>query len=260
MRERRDAVPTVKLPPTLAIGFSGHRKLPDEAKCREAIRTVLEEWKAKVPGVVYGVSSTAEGGDLLFAETCIELNLPIRIFLPFAKEKFREDFDDESWKRAEQVVANALSAEVTGAGEDPTERYYECGIETVQQSHLLIALWDGEPARGLGGTEDIVSFAKEQGRPIVWIHSETGEVRQLNEDAELLKDPEMDFLNGLAEPVAKVPTATPQGLAQAWFNKVDENASHVAPQFRRLAAIPIFCTAAAALLSSRASTTGGKTI
>ena len=35
--------------------------------------------------------------------------------------------------------------------------------------------------------------------------------------------------------------------------KVDESASRVAPQFRRLAAIPIFCTAAAALLSARSS-------
>ncbi len=53
--------------------------------------------------------------------------------------------------------------EVTGAGEKLTERYYECGIETVQQSQLLLALWDGEPSQGLGGTADMVHFAKEQG-------------------------------------------------------------------------------------------------
>jgi hypothetical protein len=142
---------SVKLPSSLAIGFSGHRKLPDEAKSREAIRKVLEDWKARVSGVVYGVSSIAAGGDLLFAETCMELSLPIRVFLPFKKEQFREDFDDPTWRRAERVLASALSVEVTGASEKSTEAYYECGIETVEQSQLLIALWDGEPGRGLGG-------------------------------------------------------------------------------------------------------------
>src|ERR1700687_1636795 len=92
---------SVRLPTTLAIGFTGHRKLPDETKCREAIRKELLEWIEKVPGVVYGVTSVAAGGDLLFAETCIELNLPVRVFLPVPKEQFRDDFDESEWARAE---------------------------------------------------------------------------------------------------------------------------------------------------------------
>jgi hypothetical protein len=251
---------SVKLPLTLAIGFSGHRQLPDEEKCREAIRGVLADWKARIPGVVYCVSSTAAGGDLLFAETCIELNLPLRVFLPFPKEQFREDFDDPTWERAERLLSYALSVEVTGGGEKAEERYYECGIETVQQSQLLIALWDGGQGHGMGGTADMVHFAKEQGRPVVWINSATGFVQYLNENPELLRDPEMEFLNGLPDPKVSLPATTPQGLAQAWFAKVDENASHAAPQFRRLAAIPIFCTAAAALFSGRVAFTGISTI
>src|SRR6202166_2859672 len=94
---------SVQLPTTMAIGFTGHRKLPDETKCREAIRKVLLEWIEKVPGGVYGVASVAAGGDLLFAETCIELNLPVRVFLPVPKEQFREDFDESEWTRAECV-------------------------------------------------------------------------------------------------------------------------------------------------------------
>jgi hypothetical protein len=251
---------SVKLPTTLAIGFSGHRQLADEPKCREAIRKVLEDWKAKVPGVVYGLSSTAAGGDLLFAETCIKLNLPIRVFLPFPKEKFRADFDDPTWKRAERVMASALSVEVKGVSQKSAEGYYECSIETVQQSELLMALWDGRHGRGLGGTADAVYFALEQGRPIVWINSATGAVQYLNENHGLLHDPEMDFLNGLPDGPSKLIASAPYDLAKAWFTKVDEQASHVAPQFRRLAAIPIFCTAAAALLSGRTAFTGESVI
>jgi len=247
---------SVRLPTTLAIGFTGHRKLPNEVKCREAIRKVLLEWKAKVPGMIYGLASTAAGGDLLFAETCAELHVPIRVFLPVPREQFRDDFDEPSWARAESVFKNALSVEVTGAGEELKERYYECGIETVQQSQLLIALWDGAPSQGLGGTADMVHFAKEQGRPVIWIHSATGEVQYLNETAEILNDPEMRFLNELPDPSAAMAAATPHDMAKAWFAKLDENASRVAPQFRLMAAIPIFCTALAAVLSGKTALSG----
>jgi hypothetical protein len=251
---------SVQLPTTLAIGFTGHRQLPDEAKCRRAIRRILLEWIEKVPGVVYGVSSAAAGGDLLFAETCIELNLPIRIFLPVPKEQFREDFDDSSWNRAEAVFGKALSVEATGAGENLKERYYECGIETVQQSQLLLALWDGEPSHGMGGTADMVHFAREQGRPVIWIHSATGAVQHFNVNSEISNDPEMRFLNNLPDPAVQMPAGFPRDLVNAWFVKMDENASRVAPQFRRMAAIPIFCTAAAAVLSGKTAYTGSSVV
>src|SRR5580700_2273200 len=251
---------SVQLPITLAIGFTGHRKLPDEAKCRQAIRKVLLDWIDKVPGVVYGVTSAAAGGDLLFAETCIELNLPIRVFLPLPKEQFRNDFDEPAWARAECVFKNALSVEVTGAGEKLTERYYECGIETVQQSQLLIALWDGGPSHGLCGTADMVHFAREQGRPVVWIHSALGTVQEFNVSPEILNDREIRFLNDLADPRAELPKGTPRELTNAWFAKLDENASRVAPQFRRMAAIPIFCTAAAAVLSGKTAFIGSSVV
>jgi hypothetical protein len=250
----------IKLPHTLAVGFTGHRNVPDEDKSRAAIRKVLEDWKSRISGLAYGVTSVATGGDLLFAETCLELNLPIRIFLPMPKEQFHADFDDDSWARAERVMEKALSVEVVGAGEEPPQRYYECGIETVQQSQLLIALWDGGPGQGLGGTADMVYFAKEQGRQVVWVHSLTGNVTTLRENPDLLHDAELDFLNGLAEPTTDLPTDSPYALAHAWLVKVDENASKAAPQFRRLAAIPIFCTAAAALLSGRSAFTGASVV
>jgi hypothetical protein len=251
---------SAKLPLTLAIGFTGHRQLPDESKSRETIRKVLEEWKAKVPGLVYGLSSAASGGDLLFAEACLEMNLPIRIFLPFPEKKFREDFDEPEWTRAEQVMARALSVEIKGVSDKPEQAYYECSIETVQQSELLIALWDGEKGRGMGGTADAVSFALELGRPVIWINSATAEVRYFNEKQDLLHDPEMDFLNGLRGETAVISTGSPQSLVQAWFSKIDENASRVAPQFRRLAAIPILCTAAAATLSASNAFQGERVI
>lgn len=245
------------LPLTLAIGFTGHRRLSDEVKSRAAILKLLQEWKARAPGIVYGVSSAASGGDLLFAESCLQLGLPIRILLPMQKTQFQEDFDEATWERALRVMDQALSVEVTGSGESRDDRYYECGIETVLQSQLLLALWDGEPSQGLGGTENIVIYAKDQGRPVVWIHSVTGAIQQFNENQELLRDPELEYLNALPDSGPQTAANNPGDLARAWFLRIDENASQAAPQFRRLAAIPILCTATASILSGVGTFRGG---
>ncbi len=243
--------PSIQLPATLVIGFTGHRALPDEEKSRQLIYGFLKERKAATPGMIYGVSSAAAGGDLLFAESCIQLEIPLRILLPLPKEQFRDDFDAATWQRAEKVLGTAVSVEVTSGNQSRNESYYECGIETVHQSTLLLALWDGESSRGMGGTQEIVTFARSIGRPVVWFHSSTGDVHVFNEEAdrELLHDRELDFLNRLPDLGTTPETNSPKDLAWAWFRKIDENASRCAPQVRRMAAIPIVCTAAAAIFS-----------
>ncbi len=65
-------------------------------------------------GIVYGVCSVAEGADLLFAESCVQLGIPLRVLLPLPKEEFLRDFDAATRARAEQAIQNAISAEVTG--------------------------------------------------------------------------------------------------------------------------------------------------
>ncbi len=250
---RNEIKSAIRLPLVLAIGFTGHRNLPDEPKCRKLICDFLERQKATSPGKVYGVSSAASGADLIFAESCTQLGIPLRVLLPLSHEDFRKDFDGATWLRVEKVLSAAISVEVTGDREIRAERYYECGIETVQQSQLMIALWNGKPSKGLGGTEEIVAFAKKMGKPVVWFHSETGVLEVFNQPAlrklETFHDPELDFLNHLPDAAGKLPADSPADLAKAWLDKIDKNASLVAPQVRRLSSIPIVFTAAAAFFS-----------
>ena len=240
---------SVVLPSLLVIGFTGHRDLPDERASRARIVEVLKEKKASTSRTVCGLSSVAAGADLMFAEACMELGLPLRVLLPMAKDRFREDFDVPTWNRVEQALQYAVSVEVTSGGSVRDAAYYECGVQTVQQSDVLLALWDGELSRGLGGTEQVVSFAKAQGRTVYWIHSRTGVVEQFNRDVPPT-DVELDFLNALPETEAPPRVETPKQLADAWFAKVDASASHASPQVRFLAAVPILCTAAASLLTA----------
>lgn len=53
-------------------------------------------------------------------------------------------------------------------------RYATIGQMLVRQADLLVALWDGNPARGRGGTADVVSEARRSGVPVIWIDLSTG--------------------------------------------------------------------------------------
>ena len=243
--------PLVQLPEVLAVGFTGHRKVPYETKSRQVIRDFLARQKESHHGVMYGISSAASGGDQLFAESCIELNIPLRILLPRPADQFRTDFDDTSWQRTVHIMENAISVEVTGWHETKTEQYYDCGIQTVAESQLLVALWDGRPARGAGGTQEMVSYARKTGHPVAWIQSETGELQWINKEALKLIDSsdELEFLNRLPDVGVAPPAASSRDLAQAWLDKADGNANRFAPQARRVASVPIVYTAAAAVMA-----------
>jgi hypothetical protein len=50
--------------------------------------------------------------------------------------------------------------------------YLSCGRHIVDSSDVLIAIWDGAPARGPGGTGDIVAYARERLVPIIWLSAD----------------------------------------------------------------------------------------
>ena len=249
-----EAVSGVRLPEVLALGFTGHRKLDDEGQCRQWIYAYLEQRKAADRWTVCGVSSVAAGADLLFAESCIALGIPLRVLLPLAREEFRKDFDEATWARAEEAMRSAVSVEVVGSDEGRDERYYECGLETVQQSQMLLAVWNGQPALGQGGTAEIVAFAQQMGRPVVWMHSQSGALESYNQpsETETTRDAELEFLNRLPGVGEEALAVGATEIAVAWLEKLDRNAVRVAPQVRRLAALPIVCTALAAFVSAAA--------
>ena len=238
----------VRLTPALQIGFSGHRNLSDDRLCRDMIVKVLKDWQAKLPGGISGLSSIADGGDLIFAEACFELGIPVRVLLPLPPAQFREDFDAATWTRAESALQRAASFEVVDSGHDRPECYYECGLETVLQSGLMVVLWNGLPGRGIGGTGEMAQCSKDLGNPVIWIHSETGEITHWNASDSWLNDPELTFLNDLPDR-KETPGVSPEERAVAWFHKLDENANQVAPQFRKIMATPILCAGAGSVLT-----------
>ena len=61
--------------------------------------------------------------------------------------------------------------------ESTVQAHLTAGQAVVDRSERLVAVWDGKPARGIGGTADIVSYARQKGVPVVvlWPESATRE-------------------------------------------------------------------------------------
>ena len=51
------------------------------------------------------------------------------------------------------------------------DAYLDCGMETVNDADVLLALWDGEAAHGKGGTGDVVGYAKSLCKPVIIINA-----------------------------------------------------------------------------------------
>lgn len=151
------------------VGVTGHRDLGDaEDEVASALRAALEACRRTHGDQLVVLSAIAAGADSLFAEAAISLGIPLNVILPF--EGYKEDFaDGDERERFERLLAAAEHARTLPYAGRSTEAYASVGRWIVDHSDHLIAVWDGLPARGPGGTGDIVAYARERGRPMTLV-------------------------------------------------------------------------------------------
>lgn len=219
------------LRPAWRVGFSGHRKLPDVALIRTRLGEVWRELAGRVEGTLEGCVGAAEGADLIFAQTCLDAGAPLHLVLPYGLTYFAPEVGPEWRERFERATAAAATITAVSDPAEGDSAYYAGGIATLEASDVLVVVWNGQPAAGLGGTGDILGAARERGLPWVWIHSKTGEV----DWSGLPKDRLVDPLTGdLAELLRHVP-GTGDGSTAELFARLDQAANQSAPRFRGIA-------------------------
>ncbi len=223
-----------QLPVFHVVGFTGHRQLTDPDGATRVMREVLTELKAE-PGVEWlALSSVAAGSDVLFARTALSLGLGWEAVLPLPPAEFRRDFDDVSWREVETLLSEAEAVRVIGERPEREDAYLDSGMEAVNYCDVLLAFWDGEPARGRGGTAEIVAYAREMGRPVILINARTLAVRRENADKLKLGDRHLAFLNRLPEAAPITDDDPGRKTVREFHHKVDYAATQGAPHFRRL--------------------------
>lgn len=174
--------PTPRL--VLRVGITGHRTLPPAAAraLEDQLGAVLAELRstcaaiaaldphvyAGEPPVLRAISPLADGADRLFAAKALELGYELQCPLPFPRAEYAKDFDARSQAIFHDFLGKATAClELDGDRIHAAEAYETVGLVLLQQCDVLIAVWDGAPARGQGGTEHIVSAALRQEVPVV---------------------------------------------------------------------------------------------
>lgn len=206
---------------------------------------------AKHRGTLRVVSALAAGADQWLAEKAVDRGYELQCPLPFRRHEYRHDFagDDPSAARYDTLLEKATAVcELDGKiGTDsqgqrvPNSQSYEAvGRLLLDQSDILVAIWDGNESHGKGGTGQIVSEALYRGIPVVWIGwARQHEWRLLYPPWRLLKrieDVEGDserltkqVRDLLLPPEQSVPVSVAEGvdLRKAYFHERQKRANPV---------------------------------
>ncbi len=167
-----------RTPVRLRVGVTGHRALPDEQSITVRVDEVLARLQRMLPStpatpVVFEVvSPLGEGADRIVAERVLQVPQAIlEVPLPLARSDYEQDFGSAgSRERFSSLLERAERVWVVGR--DRVDAYRETGIYVVDSCDVLIAIWDGQPSRGPGGTEDVLRLARRRGMPVFVIHTQ----------------------------------------------------------------------------------------
>jgi hypothetical protein len=240
--------------PIWLVGFTGHRHLRDPEKVGRLLRKLMDSLRTEVPGELMGYSSVAIGADTLFAEACLSSGIPWIALLPQPEDDFKKDFDESDWQRNSELLRQAAWVQTLPGTRDRNVAYLECGLSTVEEADLMIAVWDRKSSRGTGGTAEVVGHARNLAKPLILIDPDRLEIEREGFSLERFSDREMAYLNHLPDHHDVEPRSAvePEERVRHFFRKVDAEASRIAPRFRRLVAASVIMNGLAAILVAAA--------
>ncbi len=151
----------------MRIGVTGHQDIPPQALAHvtRGINRVLDD----VKGNLVGVSSLAVGADQIFAASVVERGGRLEVILP-CKGCEMTFSHSEDLRNFRSLLERAATVETLSFEDASEDAYLAAGHRVVELSQMILAVWDGQPAKGKGGTADIVAYARSRGVPleIVW--------------------------------------------------------------------------------------------
>jgi hypothetical protein len=157
---------------TVNIGVIGHRYLSDPESIEKQVDLALLRIQETFKGDKLNIlSQLAIGADqivarraLTYPETrlLVPLPMPLDIYLEDFGASAARDAFFELYRRAYEIWT------LPGAG-TRDDAYYAAGVFLVERSDVVVAVWDGQAARGRGGTAEMVALSRERGIPLAWI-------------------------------------------------------------------------------------------
>jgi predicted aspartyl protease len=149
------------------IGITGHSNLtPDSVPL---VAAAIEKVLAEHDGPITGVSCLARGADQVFARAVLDTGGTLAVILP-ARDYRERKVKPDNREAFESLIERAASVQVMPFETSNRDAYAAAGDAVLADVDLLVAVWDGAPPDGKGGTGDTVMAARERGVPVtvVW--------------------------------------------------------------------------------------------
>jgi hypothetical protein len=145
------------------IGVTGHTNLTTASL--EVVGSAVRAALASVADLS-GVTCLARGADQVFAEAVLELGGTLHVVLPAAD--YRSDQDDLA--SFDALLDRAATVHTMPFPRSGPAAYMAASEHMLARIDTLLAVWDGFPSAGYGGTADVVRAARERGLPVtvVW--------------------------------------------------------------------------------------------
>ena len=115
-----------------------------------------------------GLSCLADGADQIFARAVTDLGGSIEVVIPAAL--YRDGLPEEARIEYDKLLRVAASIYTLPYTESSSESHMAASQFMIDHADELYAVWDGQPARGYGGTADVVAYARQRGVPVrvIW--------------------------------------------------------------------------------------------
>jgi len=149
------------------VGITGHQRI-DPPELWLAIESRMKALIASFPTPLVGYSSLAPGADQLFANVVLQTGGRLYVVLPFAGYETRLSHEEDR-ARLQRLLSSAAKIEILPRAGTDEQCYMRAGQRVVDLAEIVIAVWDGKPAGGLGGTADVVRYAEGIGRQLIQI-------------------------------------------------------------------------------------------
>jgi hypothetical protein len=114
------------------------------------------------------VTSLAIGADQLLATLVDRRGGEIYAVIPF--QGYERTFRVRQQSQYRFLSSKATAKEVLSTSGTDEDAYLAAGKRVVELSDMMIAVWNGQSAKGRGGTADIVAFADRRQVPLVHIN------------------------------------------------------------------------------------------
>ena len=152
---------------TIKVGITGHQRLDNPIAWVWVEAAIGETLDAIEPPVI-AISSLAIGADQLLASLVLSRGGELHAVIPF--QGYERTFGPEDLEAYRRILTKARAVEYLKTQGTDEDKYLEAGRRIVDLADLIIAVWDGKPAKGKGGSADIVAYAIQRGIRLIQIN------------------------------------------------------------------------------------------